>query len=66
MFEKIGIFFMTGTGNSYQVATWFAQVAAEFGIPIKMQHVKMEKIAMETGEKTMCVFALPMGLQHHG
>jgi hypothetical protein len=37
MFEKIVVFFMTGTGNSYKVGAWFAEVALALGQQTKMQ-----------------------------
>lgn len=59
MFEKVCIFFMTGTGNSYKVATWFSEVAVALGLQTKMQQIKTEKLFIEPNEKTMCVFTLP-------
>lgn len=59
MFEKICIFFMTGTGNSYKVAAWFSEVAKTFGLETKMQQITTEKLSIDPCEKTICVFTLP-------
>lgn len=59
MFEKIITVVMTGTGNSYKVAMWFMEVAQEFGLTIKMQHVTAEPIVTVPDGKTLCVFTLP-------
>jgi len=59
MFEKIVVFFMTGTGNSYKVGAWFAEVAAALGIQTKIQQIKTAKLTLESDKKTLCVFTLP-------
>ena len=59
VFERIYVFFMTGTGNSYKVAAWFTEVATTLGLQTKMQQIRTEKLSIEPGEKTMCIFTLP-------
>jgi ferredoxin len=59
MFEKISVFFMTGTGNSYKVAIWFTEIAQELGLQIKIQQIKTDKLCIDPDSKTLCVFTLP-------
>ncbi|MBP2625359.1 MAG: 4Fe-4S ferredoxin, iron-sulpur binding protein [Firmicutes bacterium] len=59
MFEKIVIFFMTGTGNSYKVAVWFSEVATALGLNTKKQQIKTEELHLEPDGKTLCVLTLP-------
>jgi len=59
LFEKVYIFFMTGTGNSYKVAEWFAEVATVLGLQTKMQRIKTDKLLIEADENRMCVFTMP-------
>jgi hypothetical protein len=59
VFERIVVFFMTGTGNSYQVAAWFVEVAVAFGLKIQVQQIKVAKLSIEPNSRTLCVFTLP-------
>ncbi|MCE5286150.1 MAG: EFR1 family ferrodoxin [Pelosinus sp.] len=59
MFEKVAIFFMTGTGNSYKIAAWFAEIAEKLGLAISMQQIKRAKLNIAPDGKTLCVFTLP-------
>jgi ferredoxin len=59
MFEKISVFFMTGTGNSYKVALWFTEIAQELGLQIKIQQIMTDKLCVEPDANTLCVFTLP-------
>ncbi|SFM08048.1 EFR1 family ferrodoxin [Pelosinus propionicus] len=59
MFETIVLFFMTGTGNSYQVAAWFAEKAAALGVEVQMQQIKRANLSLEPKRSTLCVFAFP-------
>lgn len=59
MFEKVVTFFMTGTGNSYKVGSWFAEVAKELGLTINVQQIKIDKLYIDPDEKTICVFSFP-------
>lgn len=40
MFTELSAFFATGTGNSYKVANWTTEVAAQAGIPFRIQRIK--------------------------
>lgn len=59
VFEKIVVFFMTGTGNSYQVAAWFVEEAAALGVETQVQQIKVTKLSIEPNRRTLCVFTFP-------
>jgi ferredoxin len=59
MFEKLCVFFMTGTGNSYKIAAWFAEIAQVLGLLVNMQQIRTEKLRVAPDDKTLCVFTLP-------
>lgn len=59
MIEKLFVFYMTGTGNSYKVAMWFAEVARSMGLQTGVQQIKTEKLCFGPDEKSLCVFTLP-------
>lgn len=59
VFQRIVVFFMTGTGNSYQVAAWFVEVAAALGLDTKVQQIKVEKISVKPDNRSLYVFTLP-------
>jgi len=59
LFEKVVTCFMTGTGNSYKVAAWFAEVATTCNLQASMHHVKTTKLSLEPNAKTLYVFTLP-------
>ena len=59
MIKKIVLFYMTGTGNSYKVAEWFAKVGAELGIATKMQQIRKSKLQLEADREIMHVFTFP-------
>ncbi|WP_378956864.1 EFR1 family ferrodoxin [Pelosinus sp. sgz500959] len=58
-FEKMCVFFMTGTGNSYKIAAWCSEVAKTFDLQTKMQQITTDKLAIELGEKILCIFTFP-------
>lgn len=59
MFEKLYVFFMTGTGNSYKVGGWFAEVAVKLGVSVQRQQIRTEKLSITPDAKTLCAFTLP-------
>ncbi|XER09293.1 hypothetical protein SRRS_49160 [Sporomusa rhizae] len=59
MFDKISIFYMTGTGNSFKVALWFAEIAKSLGLLVNLRQVKMTKLETKTDIRTLCVFVFP-------
>ena len=59
MFDKVFTFFMTGTGNSYKVGSWFAEVANELGLTSNIQQIKLDKLCIDPDEQTLCVFSFP-------
>jgi len=59
MIKEIVLLYMTGTGNSYKVAEWFAEVGTELGSARKMQQIRKPKLQLEPDEKKLYVFILP-------
>lgn len=59
MFDKIAIFYMTGTGNSFKVALWFAEIAKSLGLLVNLMQVKMTRLEVKTDIRTLCVFVFP-------
>lgn len=57
MYAKLIAFFMTGTGNSYKVAKWFAESVAE--IPARLHQVKEQQEPVTIGDNDLLVFSYP-------
>ncbi|MBP2637067.1 MAG: 4Fe-4S ferredoxin, iron-sulpur binding protein [Firmicutes bacterium] len=59
MFDKIAVFYMTGTGNSFKVALWFAEIAKSLGLSVSLKQVTITKLETTTDMRTLCVFIFP-------
>jgi len=59
MYQKVAAFFMTGTGNSYNVAKWCSQIAAEKGLESELIQVRAGEKAPSVSPQTLTVFTFP-------
>lgn len=59
MYRKLVIFFMTGTGNSFKVATWGAEAATETGLDSDLHQVKAGEYANPLEPHSLGVFTFP-------
>ncbi len=60
MFTELSAFFVTGTGNSYKLAKWAAEVAAQTGVPSRIQRIKTRmKWDFVPNSQHLLVFSCP-------
>ncbi len=60
MFTELLACFSTGTGNSYKVAKWAAEVAAQAGVPARLRRIKPgAKWDFAPGSRHLLVFSCP-------
>lgn len=59
MYHKIVVLFMTGTGNSCQVAHWISQTAGERAIPAEMHQIKSNAGSIPIPKQALIVVTYP-------
>lgn len=59
MYESLIGFFMTGTGNSFRVASWCAEAAAERGLSKELVQVKVSEGSRPFPPNSLSVFSYP-------
>lgn len=59
MYQKLVALFMTGTGNSYQIANWSAQIAGEKAIASEVHQVKSGEKCITISNHALAVFSYP-------
>jgi Pyruvate/2-oxoacid:ferredoxin oxidoreductase delta subunit len=59
MYDSLVVHFMTGTGNSYRVAAWCAEIAAERGLSSELFQIKEGEKGIQSQASSLNVFVFP-------